>query len=171
MRARQACYVRLVAERPNVFDDDWERSVAHGGFALRGNRVGAAAGSDRLGLGVFELPPRKRNLPYHAHFGIEELLIVLRGHPTLRTPDGERELAEGEVVVFLPGRGGAHQLINATDEPVRYLMVSTSAGADVIEYPDSGKIAAQGGEWGAPEAVAYLLSTERQVGYFDGEPQ
>jgi uncharacterized cupin superfamily protein len=160
-----------VAGQRNVFDGEWERSVAHGAFALRGKRVGAAAGCERLGLGVFEIPPGKRNLPYHAHFGIEELLIVLGGHPTLRTPEGERELIEGEVVAFLPGRDGAHQLINATDEPVRYLMVSTSAGADVIEYPDSGKIAAQGGEWGAPEAVAYLLSTDRQVGYFDGEPQ
>jgi uncharacterized cupin superfamily protein len=160
-----------VADHPNVFGEDWERSVSHGAFAVRGNRVGAAAGASRLGLGVFEIAPGKRNLPYHAHFGIEELLIVLRGAPTLRTPDGERELAEGEVVAFLPGRGGAHQLINATDEPVRYLMVSTSAGADVIEYPDSGKIAAQGGAWGEPEAVSYLLSTAQQVGYFDGEAQ
>jgi uncharacterized cupin superfamily protein len=160
-----------VADRPNVFSGDWERSVEHGSFSLRGSRVGAAAGASGLGLGVFELAPGKRNLPYHAHFGIEELLVVLRGRPTLRTPEGERELAEGEVVAFPAGRAGTHQLINATSEPVRYLMASTTAGADVIEYPDSGKIAAQGGQWGTPEAVAHLLSTAEQIGYFDGEPE
>jgi uncharacterized cupin superfamily protein len=154
---------------PNVFEPDWERAVEHGSFALRGSRVGAAAGASALGLGVFELAPGKRNLPYHAHFGIEELLVVLAGRPTLRTPAGERELAPGEVVAFPAGRAGAHQLINRTDEPVRYLMASTKAQADVIEYPDSGKVSAQGGEWGSPDAVAHILSAAAQLGYFDGE--
>jgi uncharacterized cupin superfamily protein len=156
---------------PNVYEPEWERSVEHGGFAVRGSRVGAAAGARALGAGVYELPPGKRNLPYHAHFGIEELLIVLGGRPTLRTPDGERELAEGEVVAFPPGRAGAHQLINQGDAPVRYLMVSSKASADVVEYPDSGRISAQGGEWGSADAVAYMLSTAGQLGYFDGEPE
>jgi uncharacterized cupin superfamily protein len=156
---------------PNVYEPEWERSVEHGAFALRGSRVGAAAGARTLGAGVFELPPGKRNLPYHAHFGIEELLVVLAGRPTLRTPEGERELAEGEVVAFPPGRAAAHQLINRGDAPVRYLMVSTKAAADVVEYPDSGRIGAQGGEWGSADAVAYMLSTEQQLGYFDGEPE
>jgi uncharacterized cupin superfamily protein len=160
-----------VADHPNVYEPSWERTVEHGGFALRGSRVGAAAGARALGLGVFELPPGKRNLPYHAHFGIEELLIVLAGRPTLRTPDGERELAEGEVVAFPAGRAGTHQLTNNTAAAVRYLMASTKAQADVVEYPDSGRISAQGGEWGSPDAASYMLSTAQQLGYFDGEPE
>ena len=78
--------------------------------------------------------------------------------PTLRTPEGERELAEGEMVAFPPGREGAHQLINRGGKAVRFLMLSSKAGADLIEYPDSGKISAQGGEWGTPDAVAYMLA-------------
>jgi len=167
---RGAATVAAVTPDANVFSSDWERSVEHGAFAVRGSRAGAAAGARALGLGVFELPPGKRNLPYHAHFGIEELLVVLAGRPTLRTPAGERDLAEGAVVAFPAGRAGAHQLINNTDAPVRYLMASTRAPADVIEYPDSAKISAQGGEWGSPDAVAHMLSTARQLGYFDGEP-
>jgi uncharacterized cupin superfamily protein len=155
---------------PNIYDGDWERSVEQGSFTVHGRRVGAAAGARQLGLGVFELPPGRRNLPYHAHFGVEELLVVLSGRPTLRTPTGERELAEGEVVAFPPGRAGAHQLINATDAPVRYLMASTRASADVIEYPDSRRVSAQGGDWGSPDAASYMLSTEHQLGYFEGEP-
>jgi uncharacterized cupin superfamily protein len=53
---------------------------------------------------------------------------------------------------------------------VRFLMLSSKASADLIEYPDSGKISAQGGEWGSSEAVAYMLATEPQLGYFEGEP-
>jgi uncharacterized cupin superfamily protein len=118
---------------------------------------------------VFEIEPGKSNLPYHAHHGIEELLVVLSGRPTLRTPAGEQELVAGDVVAFPAGGEGAHQLINRTSAPVRYLMLSTSATADVIEYPDSGKVGALGGVWGAPGAVAHMFSSAAQVGYFDGE--
>ncbi len=158
-----------MADRPNVYGEGWEREISHGPFAVRGARVGAAAGAERLGAAVYELPPARRNMPYHAHFGLEELLFVLRGTPTLRSPAGERELVEGEVVCFPPGRDGAHQLINNTDSPVRYLIVSSHTAADVVEYPDSGKVAARGGPLGAPDSVAYILSTEHQLGYFDGE--
>jgi uncharacterized cupin superfamily protein len=154
---------------PNIFGEEWEREIAHGAFAVRGNRVGAAAGCQRIGLGVYELAAGKRNMPYHAHFGIEELLIVLRGRPTLRGPGGERELLTGEVVSLPAGREGAHQLINNTDSPVRYLMASSSAPADLIEYPDSGKIGARGGSFGAPDAVSYMLACGEQLAYFDGE--
>ncbi|HVC85497.1 MAG TPA: cupin domain-containing protein [Solirubrobacteraceae bacterium] len=156
---------------PNVFADEWERDVSHGPFGIRGSRVGAAAGAERLGASVYELAPGKRNLPYHAHFGIEELLIVLSGSPTLRSPAGERQLVPGEVVAFAAGRDGAHQLINDGDSAVRYLMLSTTAPADLVEYPDSHKIAAMGGGFRAPGAVSYMLSTAEQLGYFDGEAE
>jgi uncharacterized cupin superfamily protein len=151
--------------------DEWQRAMEHKGFAVRGTRVGAAAGATQLGLTVYELDPGKKNLPYHAHFGIEEVIVVLKGTPTLRSPEGERELAEGEVVACPPGRAGAHQLINRGDAVARFLILSSKALADVIEYPDSDRISAQGGEWGTPEAVAYMLATEPQLEYFEGEPE
>lgn len=155
--------------RPNVYADDWQRSVEHGGFAVRGSRVGMAAGATRLGMTVYELDPGKKNVPYHAHHGIEEVIVVLRGTPTLRSPEGERELAEGEVVACPPGRAGAHQLINRGATPARFLIVSSKAPADVIEYPDSGKISAQAGEWGTDSAIAYMVAMEPQLEYFAGE--
>jgi uncharacterized cupin superfamily protein len=157
--------------RPNVFTEEWERTVEQGGFGVRGSRVGAVAGASHLGLTVYELDPGKRNLPYHAHFGVEEVIVVLRGTPTLRSPEGERELAEGEVVACPPGRAGAHQLINRSEQVARFIMISSKALADLIEYPDSEKISAQGGAWGTPDAVAYMLSTAEQLGYFEGEPE
>jgi uncharacterized cupin superfamily protein len=153
--------------RPNIHTTDWQRTIEHGDFALRGARLGA--GATQLGISVYELDPGRRNLPYHAHFGIEEVVVVLKGTPTLRSPEGERELAEGEVVACPPGRAGAHQLVNRSDAVVRFLMLSSKSRADLIEYPDSAKISAQGGEWGTPDAVAYMLATEPQLDYFAGE--
>ena len=157
--------------RPNVYTDHWERSIEHGPFALRGTRVGASAGARALGATVYELDPGRRNMPYHAHHGIEELLVVLRGTPTLRTPAGERELAEGETVSFPAGSAGAHQLVNRSDRTVRFLILSSKSPADVIEYPDSGRVALHAGEWGTPAALSMMLSAEPQLGYFDGEPE
>jgi uncharacterized cupin superfamily protein len=158
-------------QRPNVYTEEWERVMEQGGFGVRGSRLGARAGATHVGLTVYELDPGKRNLPYHAHFGVEEVIVVLRGTPTLRSPEGEPELAEGEVVACPPGRDGAHQLINRGDGVARFLMISSKALADLIEYPDSDKISAQGGEWGSADAVAYMLSTAEQLGYFEGEPE
>jgi len=158
-------------ERPNIWTDDWQRTVEHGGFGVRGTRVGVLAGAAQIGMTVYELSPGKRNMPYHAHHGIEEVLVVLRGTPTLRMPQGERELAEGDVVAFPPGRDGAHQLINGTEAPARFLVLSSKAPADLIEYPDSGKISAQAGAWGTPDAVSYMLAAEPQLDYFAGEPE
>ena len=33
------------------------------------------------------------------HYGLEEMFFVLRGTPTVRTPEGEEQLEPGEVVV------------------------------------------------------------------------
>ena len=82
-------------------------------------------------------------VPYHYHLANEELLVVLRGQPDLRTPEGWRRLEEGEVVAFPVGERGAHQLVNRTDEHVRVLIVSEMRDPEVAVYPDSGKIGAR----------------------------
>jgi uncharacterized cupin superfamily protein len=155
--------------RPNFNEPVWEREIDEGPFAFRAARLGAAAGAEQLGATVYEIPPGRRNMPYHAHHGIEELIVVLRGTPTLRSPEGERELAEGELVACPRGAAGAHQLINNTEEPVRVLVASSKAAADFVVYPDSGKLAAMSGEWGSPDQFRKILSLEAELGYFEGE--
>ena len=68
---------------------------------------------------------------------------MLRGRPTLRTPEGDRQLDEGEAVHFALGADGAHGLKNETQEPVRYLVASTISSPEVVEYPDLRQITAQ----------------------------
>lgn len=126
----------------NVWSDEWdslgESEWERGAKSTRFPRDGV------LGASVYEIPPGLRGT-YHFHHGSEELLVVLRGQPTLRTPEGERELAEGDVVHFPTGPAGAHTLDNRTDEPVRYLMASSRGDAlyEIAEYPELGKVTAQ----------------------------
>ena len=116
----------------NVWDDipDW------GGVgARRLDRPDECA----LGASVWELQPGGENWN-HLHHGSEEMVIVLRGTPTLRTPEGERVLVEGDVVVFPRGPMGAKEIRNDSTAAARLLIVSTNADPDVTEYPDSGKV-------------------------------
>jgi uncharacterized cupin superfamily protein len=91
---------------------------------------------------VYELG-RGNFMIFHFHHGSEELLIVLRGRPTLRTLAGERQLAEGETVHFPTGPDGAHEIRNDTDEPVRYVVAGTRVSPEVVEYPDLKQLTAQ----------------------------
>ena len=91
-------------------------------------------------VALWELDPGASSGPYHLHHGTDEYLIVLRGRPTLRTPDGERELSEGEVVPFPRGRDGAHGLANRSDGVVRYVMAAHHGSPEVIEYVDDGVV-------------------------------
>lgn len=115
----------------NVWDEvpDW------GGLGAR-RMVRAGA----LGASIWEFQPGATQFVYHFHHGAEELLIVLRGRPTVRMHDGDRVLAEGDVVPFPRGPEGGHQIRNDGDETARVLIVSTNANPDVAEY-DSGKVA------------------------------
>ena len=89
---------------------------------------------------MYEIDPGKKLWPYHLHHANEEWLVVLRGRTTLRSPEGERELVEGDVACFPRGAAGAHQVRNATEEPVRILMLSTVIASEILEYPASGKL-------------------------------
>src|ERR687889_2565814 len=116
---------------PNLFDPQWDASRDEPPYRWRRSRLGRQAGSRALGASLFELAPGGATFPLHAHLANEEMLLVLAGRPTLTTPDGERELAEGEVVAFPAGLAGAHRLDNRTDAPVQLVIVSTMCAPDV----------------------------------------
>jgi uncharacterized cupin superfamily protein len=108
---------------------------------ISGQRLVREEGQPLAGA-VWELAPGSDGVDYHFHNGTEEYLVVLRGTATLRTPDGERELAEGAVAHFRPGPEGAHTVLNRSDAPVRYLMIAVHASPEIIEYPDKGTFVA-----------------------------
>ena len=123
----------------NVWSDAWDPDEDWSGGGARSKRLPRG---EQLGASVYELGPGNW-IPFHFHHASEELLVVLRGRPTLRTGEGSSLLAEGEVVHFPVGPDGAHALVNDTDQPVRYLMTSTLRSPEVAEYPDLKQITAQ----------------------------
>jgi uncharacterized cupin superfamily protein len=90
---------------------------------------------------LWEFQPGASQFVYHYHHGSEELLVVLRGRPTVRLHDRERQLEEGDVVPFPRGPEGGHRIRNDGDEPARVLIVAANTNPDVAEYPDTGKVA------------------------------
>jgi uncharacterized cupin superfamily protein len=131
----------LDASVANIFEPDWTfEGLDQAPWFGRGARVGAQSGAERLGATVYEVAPGGRISPLHVHHANEELIIVLSGGPTLRTPEGTRELEPGEVVACPPGRRGAHRVENASERPVRVLIVSTMVFPDVVEHLDSEKV-------------------------------
>jgi uncharacterized cupin superfamily protein len=122
-----------VTDATNVWDDvpDWG---GIGGLRL------ARSESNALGASVWEIQPGGSQFVYHFHHGSEELLVVLRGTPTVRMHDGDHVLAEGDVVPFPRGPEGGHQLRNDSQAVARVLVVSAHANPDVAEYPETGKV-------------------------------
>ena len=153
--------------RPNIERPDFDEPREHPGFTCSRARLGRQAGTEKLGLSLWEVPPGQAAYPYHWHLAEEEVVIVLEGSPSLRAPEGWSELQRGDVLCFRVGEEGAHQLVNRTESVVRFLALSNQQ-ADVVVYPDSRKIGAferrpQGG------GLYKLFRDEDAVDYYEGE--
>jgi uncharacterized cupin superfamily protein len=159
--------------RANVFDPELEAgSDDPPGFRIQGASIGRLAGARHLGASLYELPPGEALCPYHWHEANEEMAIVLAGTPSVRTPDGWRELEPGEVVSFPRGREGAHQVANRGDEAVRVLMVSEMNAPELVVYPDSSKAGVRSEAPGSPRTEDEILLRfrfEDAVDYWEGE--
>jgi uncharacterized cupin superfamily protein len=153
--------------RPNITNPNFDEAREHSGFNCRRARLGRQAGSRKVGLSLWEIPPGQAAYPYHLHLAEEEIIIVLEGRPSLRTPEGRQELEQGDVVSFRTGEEGAHQIANRTKGPVRFLAFSNQQ-PDVIVFPDSGKVGAyerppEGG------GLREIFRRDDAVDYFEGE--
>ena len=125
----------------NIWDDDWGEQAEDwsggGGLAKR-----LVPSGPMLGASLYELG-EGNFMVFHVHHGSEELLLVLRGRPTLRTFAGERQLEEGEVVHFPAGPDGAHEIRNDGDEVVRYAVAGIRVSPEIVEYPDLKQVTGQ----------------------------
>jgi len=141
----------------------WVTAMDQGPFSQRRK---ALSGGVKLTASLWELPPGKKSFPLHAHLVTEEAMYVVSGRAKVRTPEGLTEVGPGDYVAFPPG-GPAHQVVNDGKEPLVYLGLSSTMGVDVVEYPDSDKVAAAIGA--PPDGKRYVFRKKDQAGYFDGE--
>ena len=140
----------------------WSDAIDRGPFRQRRKGLGG----EKLSCGLWELPPGKRSFPLHVHHVTEEAMFVLAGRARVRTPEGETPVGPGDYVSF-PAGGPAHQLLNDGAEPLVYLALSATQGVDVVEYPDSRKVAASVGPY--PARKRWVFREKDQADYFEGE--
>jgi uncharacterized cupin superfamily protein len=138
----------------NLRDAELPYDVDKPGFRHRAASIRETLGGELVGGGLYEFAPGEQLWPYHFHHGNEEWLIVVAGTPSLRTPEGERELRVGDVVGFPMGEAGAHTLYNRSDSSARVAIFSTLRPGSSV-YPDSGKVGVAGRTYRTADAVDY----------------
>lgn len=154
---------------PNIYRSEFEDGERPEGFRSRRARIGYELGTELIGASLWEVPPGEAAYPYHFHYSDEELVIVLSGRPSLRTPEGIRELEEGEALRFPLGEEGAHQILNRTDATATFLAISSHGRPDVVVYPDSDKIGV-GERLPKGGGLRAFFRRADAVDYFEGEP-
>ncbi|MFB6092434.1 MAG: cupin domain-containing protein [Haloquadratum sp.] len=155
----------------NESDLEW-REYDHGDQAFRRKQLSAAVDADDIGCSLYELPPEKRAWPYHYHTGNAEAIYVLAGSGRLRLRDDDLELTAGDYVALPATEEGGHQVVNDTDDTLRYLMVSTMRDPDVTVYPEMGKFGVYAGA--APggtddRTLQGYYDIDDEVDYWDDE--
>jgi uncharacterized cupin superfamily protein len=142
----------------NLRDAELQPHVDRPGFRHRAESIRKTLGGELIGGALYEFDPGEQLWPYHHHLGNEEWLVVVAGTPTLRTPEGERELRPGDVVGFPKGEAGAHTLYNRGGDAARVAFFSTRRPGSSV-YPDSGKVSGAG----------HVFRLADEVDYWDGE--
>jgi uncharacterized cupin superfamily protein len=157
----------------NVDEVEWQSGPSHGNrFASKRKQLAGLTGGKSLGCSLYEVEPGKRAFPMHAHLANEEAIYILEGEGTMRINDRKVPVRAGDYIAFLPGRESAHQLINTSSGPLRYLCTSTMRGPEVAFYPDSGKLGVQAA---TPEPIRLLFKRSAAgttaADYFEGEAE
>jgi uncharacterized cupin superfamily protein len=140
------------------------------GFQAKLGRAGPLLGLRRLGCSLTVVPPGKRAWPFHRHHVTDELFYIVSGSGEVRLDDQTQAVRAGDLIAS-PAGAEAHQIINTGASELRYLAISDIGTVDVIEYPDSGKVAmAAGVKDGNLSSASYkALGRVTPADYWDGE--
>lgn len=143
----------------NVDDVQWT-DHDHGDRRFRRKQLGDAAGGQKLGTSLYEVPAGKRLWLRHYHEGNEESIFVLDGGGTLYLgPDEtEHDLTAGDYVALPPGEESSHD-IEAGEDGLRLLMSATMEEPDITVYPDRDMAGLYAGSAPGGDSEARSLST------------
>ena len=143
----------------NAADLDWTEHD-HGERQFRRKQLSDAAGGEKLGTSLYEVPAGKRLWVRHYHEGNEESVYVLDGEGTLflGPAETEHDLEAGDYVALPPGEGSAHD-IEAGDEGLRLLMSGTMEEPDITVYPDRDMVGLYAGSAPGGDSEERTLST------------
>jgi uncharacterized cupin superfamily protein len=159
-------------EKPVLSRADIELQEFNGGgdFAQRVARVGPLLGLTRLGCALQVVPPGMKAFPHHLHHMADEMMVILEGRGTYRWGDERFPIQAGDMI-GAPMASRAHQIENNGEADLVYLTFSNNAEADVVEYPDSGKVGYRAGMSSGDRASVSIRAVGRmtETDYWDGE--
>lgn len=158
----------------NIDDVDlMDFASPNGKFKAKLGRIGPVIGAQKLGAMVTIVEPGKTAFPFHVHHELEEMFYVIEGSGEYRFGEEKHPIRTGDVLAAPTGGPEcAHQIVNNSDAPLKYLAISTMGEPDVVEYPDSGKFLVYSqSEKGNPQnaRIRFIGRTDMSIGYFDGE--
>ena len=136
----------------------------HEGYEYFRRKFVPMGGANNALVSIYEIPPGKAAYPYHFHHKNEEVFYILSGEGLLKTPEGERKVAAGELLFFPTGETGAHKITNTSEtENLVYIDFDVVHDIDIAVYPDSGKL----GIWGM--GINKIYPENDDINYYDGE--
>ncbi len=127
------------------WDEIPERRVEAGDIAFRRRRLGAAAGSARIGCSLYAVDAGARQMPLHEHGDEEEIFFVLEGDGLSVHGDGSCEIRAGDTIAH-PPETGAHTLI-AGPAGLRLLAFASGTDTSLTWLPRAGVM------WAGPRWV------------------
>jgi uncharacterized cupin superfamily protein len=136
-------------------------------FAARLGRVGRQLGMQKIGCGLVVLAPGKRAWPFHGHYAQEEAFVILAGSGVIRYGEGEYPVKAGDVIFTPPGPDRAHQIVNDSEDELKYLALSSMDSPEICYYPDSGKTGAFHVTAGG--FAGFMSRESDQADYWEGE--
>jgi len=140
-------------------------------FVAKRAQISKIVGSTGLGCAFIVVPPGKKAFPFHRHHAVHELFFIVSGEGECRVGDATVPVKADDMIAA-PAGAEAHQLVNTGPEDLRYLAISTMGSADIVEYPDSGKIAAAAGMENGDFSTATFKTMGRiqpVADYYQGE--
>lgn len=159
-----------IEERPTFFQATGEAKQR---YASQHGQVSTRIGARLLGYNVTVVPPGMRAFPLHNHHANEEMFFILEGKGELRTGEERSTVRAGDFICSPPGGPElAHQLINTGSGELKYLAVSTMIYPEMVEYPDSGKLAMisrQPKADGTQRVIRHISRESIGLGYWEGE--
>jgi len=112
-------------------------------------KLGDVFSLNNFGVNLTTLDPGAASALKHSHTVQDEFVYVLEGRLTLVHGEDEFPMSSGDCMGFKAGTGVAHQIVNRSDEPGRYLEIGDRLPNDSVAYPDDDLVAegGPGGTW------------------------
>lgn len=129
-------------------------------------RIGAAAGTQRIGLSRYRIAPGRRLMPVHAHADEEEIFYVLAGSGLSWIDGATYALAPGDCVVHHAG-GPPHTILGG-DSELDVLAYASGSDSSLTWLPRPNVMWA-GGRW-LPLDGPNPFTAEVEVGPLDVPP-